>query len=463
MSSCISGWCMLNGERAVIEDIYQDSRLPHEAYRPTFVRSMAMVPIRGENPIGAIGSYWGRRHRATDEQLAVLDALGGSASMTFANIQLIELLNDASRRKDDFIAMLGHELRNPLAPMRNAVYLLRSSPGANTDRALETLDRQLRHLVHIVDDLLDVSRIAGGRIALNKKLLDLSKLLRDCSGDRQSALKETGLSFELKGLDAPIWLRADETRLTQIFGNLFDNAVKFSTSGGKVLIEAFVHSDVVHVTIQDSGIGIEQPMLSHLFEAFSQADRTLDRAKGGLGLAVVRGLVELYGGKIEAESKGIGLGAKFTVSFPVSDETRARSTVETKGPGIPKDALCRVLVIEAHPDTADGMREMLELAGYDASVAYDGKTDVTVAQRSRPHVIVCDLGLPGIDGFEVATILRRMPELSETVLIAVTGYGRTEDRDRALRSGFDRHLLKPVEPEHLLAEIRSVAQSLSLA
>ncbi len=454
MKTCISGWCMLNAEAAVIEDIYDDPRIPHDAYRPTFVKSLAMVPIRKEEPIGAIGAYWKDNHLATEDELAVLEALGGSASTAFANVQLIAMLNDANRRKDEFISMLGHELRNPLAPIRNALQLIQRSPGKAPAEVCEMMERQIRHLVRIVDDLLDASRVANGQIVLKSETVDLGRLLRECLADRQTQFKKAGLILDTSGLDGQECVVGDPTRLTQIFANIIDNSIKFTPAGGRVAVALSCDDGYVKISIADNGEGIDGKLLSQLFETFAQADRSLARTKGGLGLglSIVRGLTVLHGGSVEVQSKGTGQGATFTVTLPLAAEKQAAAdaarTVKTNGTG-------KVLVIEDNRDAAETLRALLQIAGFDAAIALDGPEGIAAAEKILPDAIVCDLGLPGMDGYAVAEALRTKAALKHAKLIAVTGYGREEDKEKTAKHGFHFHLVKPVEPDELIETIRS--------
>ncbi|MFN8392920.1 MAG: ATP-binding protein [Bdellovibrionota bacterium] len=456
-ASCVSGICMERRETIVIPDIYLDSRVPHEAYRPTFVQSLAVAPIRKEEPVGALGAYWAEKHQATPEELTALEALSSSAAMAFANVTLIGKLNAANAKKDEFISMLSHELRNPLAPIRNALYLLRRMPQRDPTVAYDIMERQVKHLVRIVDDLLDVSRITRGKIEIRKETIDVARTVTECVADREPMMQEKGIALKLSGLSYPVMAQADPTRLTQIVGNLLDNAIKFTPSGGSISIALAATPQEATIAIADTGSGIEADILPHVFDVFSQADRSLDRRNGGLGLglSVVKGLAELHGGSVHAKSEGADRGSAFTVCIPRGTVSR---TTRIERPAL-KGSIeeTRVLLIEDHHDTAESLRIVLEAAGINTAVAYSGPEGIAAAQRFLPDVVVCDLGLPGTDGYSVASALRTNEDLKNVGLIAVTGYGREQDRDQALASGFDRHLVKPIEPEKLIAEIRVAA------
>jgi signal transduction histidine kinase/ActR/RegA family two-component response regulator len=457
MKACISGWCMLHREQVAIPDIYADPRIPHDAYRPTFVQSLAMTPIRMEDPIGAIGAYWAGRHQATPEELQILQDLGVSAAMAFANVRLIEELKAASRRKDEFLSMLAHELRNPLAPLRNGLHVLRLRGGVSqtVEQVGELMERQVEHLARIVDDLLDVARFTSGKIALQRERLDLARVVRHAVEDRRSVLEAASLSLLLELPETPVWITGDPTRLVQALGNVLDNAGKFTPAGGGVTVQLAVEEQgrQVAVAVRDTGIGIDAKLLPEIFEVFAQADHSLDRTGGGLGLglAIAKSLLELHGGAIEARSAGIGQGAEFILRLPCDQEPPALA--DGTGASRPAENPLRVLVVEDNRDSAEALRMLLEICGYEVALAYSGTEGVELAQAVRPDVVVCDIGLPGLDGFTVAGHLRRNPETAMARLIAVTGYGQEEDRQRALEAGFDVHLVKPVEPGRLLEHL----------
>jgi signal transduction histidine kinase/CheY-like chemotaxis protein len=456
LETCISGWCMLHREQVAIPDIYADSRIPHEAYQPTFVKSLAMTPIRREDPVGAIGAYWGFHHVATQQELEVLEALGDSAAMAIANSQLIERLQEANRRKDEFLSMLAHELRSPLAPLRNALHVLRLHQhlrgGEGEDapaRTLALMDRQMQLLARIVDDLLDVARISSGQVALRRERVDLARLVRQSVDDRRDLLEGAGLALDVELPETPVWILGDPLRLAQALGNTLENAGKFTPTGGRVSVRLAVNGHAV-VTVRDTGVGIDPEVLPHVFEVFSQGHQPLDRRQGGLGLglAVSKALVELHGGEILAASEGAGKGALLTLRLPREEEPPALT--EGARPAPPKKHPLQILVVEDNQDAAESLRLFLELYGYQVSLAYTGPDGVEAAKTVRPDVILCDIGLPGMDGFQVASALRRTPETATVRLIAVTGYGQEEDRRRALEAGFDVHLVKPVDPQKLL-------------
>jgi PAS domain S-box-containing protein len=369
-----------------------------------------------------------------------------------------EALREADRRKDEFLAMLAHELRNPLAPIRNATQVIKLIGPAdpNLAKARDMIDRQVAHVARLVDDLLDVSRITRGKILLRKERLHLVPLVRAAVEDHRALLEGTGLTLSVELPAGPLWVEGDPTRLAQVVGNLLHNANKFTDAGGHVAVRLAAETNEAVLSVRDTGIGMGEDILARLFEPFSQADRSLDRSRGGLGLglALVKGLAELHGGGVRAASAGPGKGSEFTVRIPLS--RRAGRVIAPGGAGAPGRPL-RVLVIEDHLDAAESLRMLLQLSGHEVAVAHAGKIGLELARSFRPDVVLCDIGLPGgMDGYAVAAAVRRDPELATLPLIALSGYGQEEDQRRARQAGFDRHLTKPVDPrllEQLLGNI----------
>jgi PAS domain S-box-containing protein len=377
----------------------------------------------------------------------------------------VEELAEADRRKDHFLAMLAHELRNPLGAISNAVHVLQQPQGseATRQRAVQVLRRQVQHQARMVNELLDVSRITRGLIELRLEPLDLVRLVRDVTEDYRVALEQERIELHLEVPEEPLLVMGDSTRLAQVVSNLLSNALKFTAAGGRVTVGVQRGTDLsrVGLTVRDTGIGIEPELLSHIFDSFSQGDRTLARSRGGLGLglAIVKGLVELHGGTISAESAGQGQGTTVSVVLPVL-LTSAEAPGERAAPEIEGRAL-RVLVVEDHRDAAEMLRDILELNGYEVQVALTGPDGVRVAREYRPDVILCDLGLPGMDGYEVATALRTLPGGAGQRLVAVTGYGQDEDRRRAREAGFQYHLVKPIDPEELREVLLTLADDMA--
>ncbi|MEH1935677.1 MAG: ATP-binding protein [Nostoc sp.] len=462
LKSCISGWAMLNKQAAVIEDIYQDARIPLDAYKVTFVKSLVMVPIRVSDPLGAIGAYWSTPHRATPEEIELLEILTDTTAVAISNVQLFQKLTNQNALKDKFIAMLAHELRNPVAPISNGVQLLKLKLG-ETGAVGETvlmMQHQIKHLSKLIDELLDISSITYGKISLNLEKFNLVDLVRQSLNAHAQAIKRSNLTVVEDLPNTPVWAYVDSTRFFQVFGNLLDNALKFSKPDGMIIWVdlSFIPGEngsgsVAVLSVKDSGIGIDPTMLPELFEPFTQADRSLDRSRGGLGLglSVVKSLVELHGGNVEASSRGINLGAEFKVTLPVCEEITALDN-DLEILEAAKKSL-KILVIEDNEDSAVSLKAVLEYFGHEVSIAKNGISGVETAREFEPHVIICDIGLPGMDGFAVAQELSKDSKFSRSILIALTGYGGQEDKELALKSGFKCHLTKPVDFEILTAEI----------
>jgi PAS domain S-box-containing protein len=363
-----------------------------------------------------------------------------------------EALKEADRRKDAFLAMLAHELRNPLAPVRSAVEVLnRVGPAAPAaGQAREMIERQVGHMARLIDDLLDVSRISRGKVLLREEPLDLARLVRAAVEDHRPLLKTAGLELTVEFPEGPLPLSGDPTRLAQVVGNLLHNAAKFTDAGGRVQVRLAAETDgrTATLSVRDSGIGMAAEILAQLFEPFSQADRSLDRSRGGLGLglALVKGLVELHGGTIRAASAGLGRGSEFTVRLPLNPDLSLPAPANGPAAALAGNAL-HVLIVEDNRDTAESLRLLLELQGYEVDVAFTGGAALESARRLRPDLVLCDIGLPGgMDGYEVARALRADPPRVPLHLIALSGYGQEEDQRRARQAGFDRHLTKPVDP-----------------
>jgi CheY-like chemotaxis protein/nitrogen-specific signal transduction histidine kinase len=365
------------------------------------------------------------------------------------------VLRAADRRKDEFLATLSHELRNPLAPIRAAVEVMgraRNDP-AMVEKARSIMERQLQHLVRLTDDLLDVSRIAQNKIELRRARLDLRDVIGSAVEATRPLVDVSRHTLTVALPDAPIWMDADFTRLAQAFANLLNNAAKCTPPGGRIAVTAEALADTAIVSVADSGVGIPEPMLRRIFDMFTQLPEHRDRTHGGLGigLALARRLVELHGGTIEARSGGTGRGSTFTTTLPVtlapaeppSDVKEPRRTISP----------CRVLVADDNRDTAEMMRVMLGLSGHDVRVACDGAEALAVAQAFQPQIAFLDIGMPRLDGFDAARRIRDV--LGDRVtLVALTGWGQDEDKERSRDAGFDHHLTKPPEPEVLEGLIR---------
>ena len=410
----------------------------------------------------------------TPLSVALLDEVAARAAIAFATASLygalqVEIaerrqaeqrLEEASRRKDEFLAMLAHELRNPLAPIRNAVEVIRlSAPAEGRVRwAADVTDRQVRQLTRLVDELLDVARISQGKVVLQTQCLDLVTLVSQCLESQRDTIarRHQTLSTALPGIS--LNLNGDSTRLAQIVNNLLSNAIKYTPEGGALSVSVSradrEDGEFAVLEVSDNGIGIDAELLPHVFELFEQGKRALDRTQGGLGvgLTLVQRLVQLHGGEVVASSAGAGLGAQFRVTLPCLGADAAPVS-EDGAERLPSAAVRRrILVVDDNVDVVETTTMLLSLSGHEVRSAKDGLQALHAAAEFRPEVVLLDIGLPLMDGYEVARRLRQMPESSGALLVALTGYGQQGDRERGRDAGFDRHMLKPVDP-HALARV----------
>ncbi|HEX4884185.1 MAG TPA: PAS domain S-box protein [Casimicrobiaceae bacterium] len=370
----------------------------------------------------------------------------------------IDDLAEADRQKNELLAMLAHELRNPLAPLRNALHLLKASPADPAVAALarDMMDRQLHHLVRLVDDLLDISRIIRGRIELRRERVDLAVAIARAIETANPVIEAYAHRLAVTLPAAPLYVDGDLVRLAQVIANLLTNAAKYTERAGRIEIVAAREHDMAVVRVRDTGIGIAATMQQRIFEVFVQGDASLARTQGGLGigLTLVKRLVEMHGGDVAVTSDGVGKGSEFVVRLP------AHPDAEATGPDVPggeagavPSMRKRALVVDDNVDAAESIAMILRLSGCDVKTVHDGRSALAAAGDWRPDVILLDIGLPGMDGYEVARHVREDPRFAATRLVAVTGYGQEDDRRRALDAGFDLHLVKPVDPCMLLAFI----------
>lgn len=359
---------------------------------------------------------------------------------------------EADRRKDEFLAVLGHELRNPLAGIVSGIQVLKMAGLGDEDakEMQEVIDRQALHMSRLVDDLLDVSRISRGKVRLRKTRVELVCLVHDMLEAYRRRIQDGGLELQFTAPATPVWVDGDPTRLSQVVGNLVANAVKFTDPGGRIAVAVQTDEGLATVCVRDTGIGMEPPMVRRVFETFSQAENSLARSRGGLGLglALVKGLVEMHGGEVEARSEGLGRGSDFTLRLPLGTAPLQSAVA----PGLAADGQVgplRILLVDDRRDAILPLRKMLQLMGHEVHTAGDGRTALARARETRPDVVFCDIGLPDLSGYEVAQAIRAEPELASAYLVAITGYGQEEDRRRALEAGFDNHAPKPIGRDDL--------------
>jgi signal transduction histidine kinase len=414
------------------------------------LRAMAQAVERGKVPeipdisvpeLRDVGEALGRavaaRERAERAQLGLLQSEREARTAA----------ENANRTKDEFLAMLGHELRNPLGAMASSVRLLEAEPDASTrvQRPLFVMRRQLDHLTRLVDDLLDVGRLMTGRIALERTPVELASAVEHAIAMLEAAGRLANHHIEVEL--APVWVSADATRLEQVLANLLVNAAKYTPEGGKVSVRVFEHDGEAVAEVSDTGIGIGPELLPRIFDLFTQGERSLDRSEGGLGigLTLAQRLVRLHGGQIVAASDGVGKGSRFTVTFPAVDAPEEPERTRASRP--PKAH--RILIVEDNVDSRMMLREWLELSGHQVSEAADGTSGLETALKERPDVALIDVGLPGIDGYEMARRVRAALGKERMILVALTGYGSAEDKKRSAAAGFDAHLVKPLNPNLL--------------
>ncbi|MFP5348823.1 MAG: PAS domain S-box protein [Gammaproteobacteria bacterium] len=375
-----------------------------------------------------------------------------------------EKLKEADHRKDEFLAMLAHELRNPLAPILTAVHLLRTESASNTarDHVRDIIERQTRRLARLVDDLLDVSRITSGRIRLQMEPVAVADVIQRAVETIRPLMEQFGHTFNVTGVPESVWLNCDSARIEQVLVNLLNNAAKYTDCGGRIDLSMQFDGYQVALYVRDTGIGIEPKLLPHIFELFTQAERTVDRSHGGLGigLSLVHRLVAMHGGTIDVKSE-VGRGSEFCVRLPAIPAP-ARSSAGVDGEvGQSTFAPLRVLVVDDNVDAAQSLAILLETAGHAVATAYDGQAALAAADKHRPQVVFLDLGLPTLDGCEVAKRLRAMPAGANATLVAITGYGQEADRRRTREAGFDQHLVKPVDFDAVQEILQKVGESRS--
>jgi PAS domain S-box-containing protein len=416
------------------------------------LRSYMAVPLATQaktfGVLVFISAESGRHYGAED--LALAEDLARRGAVALDNARLYDELKQADRRKEDFLAMLAHELRNPLAPVRNCLQILRlrSGPDATSEQARAMMERQVQHLVRLVDDLLDLSRIMRGKIELRREPIELGAVIGRAIEIAHPVIDAHGQELLTSLPPAPLWLLADPVRLSQVFANLLNNAAKFTERAGRIWLTAAPEGDDLVLRIRDTGIGIAPDLLPRVFDLFVQVDQSIARSRGGLGigLTLVKSLVEMHGGRVRAFSDGLGKGSEFEVRLPrlTGTELRARQA-ESSPAAAASFPRRRVLVVDDNVDAAISLAMLLRMLGHEVEEAHDGPSALRAAATWRPEIVLLDIGLPEMSGYEVARSLRATAEGKALVLAAMTGYGQPEDRRRSLDAGFDQHLTKPVD------------------
>ena len=437
------------------------------------IASACLPLVAAEGVVGGLMFAYSADHDFDDDERTFLVSLASQCANALERLQLLESLRKlydaeatarrqaeaASRAKDEFLALLGHELRNPLAPIVTSLSLMKLRRGSDHERERAIIERQVHHLVRLVDDLLDVSRITRGAVELVRGPIGLAKAIVQSTEEAQALIEERSHRVTLD-LAPDLVVDADVHRLAQVMTNLLTNAAKYTPDGGVIAVKTRRDGDCARLTVADNGVGMAPDLLPRVFDMFVQGERSPDRAEGGLGLglAVVKNLVERHGGRVAAESAGRGKGSTFTVWWPLAHGITVDTLDEPLAHDEPARAL-RVLVVDDNIDAATTLGELLKVLGHEPLVAHDAPSALALARDVTPQVALVDLGLPILDGFELLGRLRNLPGLSSIAAVAVTGYGQATDRAKTHAAGFDRHLVKPVGLEDLRSLFASLPES----
>ena len=455
------------GRTLLINDV--DRELAHgdgfEMFNSIGIKAIICCPLVKNNRLVAMMAVHQQQPRVwSAEEVALVEAVVDRCWAHIERVRSTEALREADRRKSEFLATLAHELRNPLAPIRNALELLRlgaDRPGL-MDKVRGTMERQVGHMVHLINDLLDIARISSGKVVLQIERVDLQAVVDSAVETSLPLIQSAGHTLGVRLPDAPLWLDVDAVRLSQVLSNLLSNAAKYTPQGGSIAVSAHAEGGMAVIQVADSGIGIAPEALDAVFDMFAQAPHTVGISKGGLGigLALVRHLVALHGGSVRASSPGPGQGSTFTVRLPLVAVAGPHADAGAGDPAqqaaaAPSDAL-RVLVADDNVDAADTLAYLLRMAGHEVRIAYDGEEALRIGAEFRPELAFLDIGMPRMDGYQAAQALRALPGMQGVRLAALTGWGAEEDRARSQAAGFDHHLLKPAFPEQVQAILASV-------
>jgi signal transduction histidine kinase/ActR/RegA family two-component response regulator len=421
------------------------------------IRTYACNPLLVEGRLLGTLSFASRtRDDFEPDELEFLRTICHYVTVAYERVRLMQQLRDQDRRKDEFLATLAHELRNPLAPIRNSLQILKMPrvDAALIERSRAMMERQVHHLVRLVDDLLDVSRVMRGKITLRKERMELASVIARAIETVQPLIDAQGHELTVSLSNESLLLEADPVRLAQVIGNLLTNAAKYTEPRGKIFLTARRERDYAVLKVRDTGIGIAPEMLPKIFDLFVQVDHAATKSQGGLGigLTLVRNLVEMHQGRVGARSAGLGQGSEFVVHLPLAEQQVEEPTQPIERTQPKRNGYLsrrRIVIVDDNVDAAESLATLLRLQGHEVRVAHDGPSGLQMIQPGRQELVFLDIGMPGMDGNEVARRLRQQPALNGLVLVALTGWGTPEDRRRTAVAGFDHHLVKPVEPAAL--------------
>jgi PAS domain S-box-containing protein len=453
---------MLSGERIFVEDVELDPGFtPHRRIAAAAgFRAVQSTPLKTHDGaiVGMLSTHFRAPHRVSDRDQRLLDLYARHAADLIERLRFEQALKDADRRKDEFLATLAHELRNPLAPLRNGLQVMKltRSNAESMEQVRAMMERQLTQLVRLVDDLMDVSRITRGKITLRKERVELAGVVQQAVETSRPVIEASGHELTIHVSPQPIFVEADVIRLAQVIANLLNNAAKYTERDGQITLVVQRQEREAVVSVRDTGVGIPAHMLPRVFDLFTQVDRSLERSQGGLGigLTLVKRLVEMHGGSIEAHSDGHGRGSEFVVRLPVV-LTLAEEQQAEGGAAASSVARRRILVVDDNRDAALSLAMILQMMGNETQTAHDGLEAIDVAAAFRPDVILLDIGMPKLNGYDTCRRIRAQPWGKHVMIVALTGWGQDEDKRRSQEAGFTCHLVKPVEPaalEALLAE-----------
>jgi signal transduction histidine kinase/CheY-like chemotaxis protein len=452
------------GNTLTVADVSADPRLDADARRNATTLGIGahlLAPLKQfGRPVAALAVHYGAPHRWHTEEVTFIEEFAERTWVALEHARSEREVREANRRKDEFLATLAHELRNPLAPMRSAAQLLKM-PGVGESQsrtAREIIERQVQHMVRLIDDLMDVSRITLGQINLRHEKVNLGAVITDALEASRPAIEAGGHSLNVHLPPAPLFVEGDGTRLSQVFQNLLNNAAKYTPPGGRITLVASREGRQAFVCVRDSGVGIAKEVQERIFDMFTRLDpsESIKVSGLGIGLALAKQLVELHLGRIEVHSEGAGQGSEFTVALPLLEQEILQPQPSDR-PAVDsmQTPARRVLVVDDNRDAAESLALLLQLCGCQVSVAFSGPQALSLFASAKPEIVLLDIGMPGMDGYEVARRVRSAAAGEEVFLVALTGWGQAEDKQRAAQAGFDEHVTKPVDPDRLTTLLAS--------